>query len=81
MQPAAVQDRDGASSVLKASQSRFPFVQKVFADSVYADEKVANATTVAVEIVRKLADRLPGSAAPLGGRALLCLINRNRRLA
>jgi hypothetical protein len=36
VQSASVQDRDGAPSVLKASRARFPFVQKAFADSVYA---------------------------------------------
>jgi hypothetical protein len=36
--PASVQDRDGALAVLKASQARFPFVQKVFADGIYAGQ-------------------------------------------
>jgi putative transposase len=58
VQPASVKDRDGAPSVVKASRARFPFVRKVFADSAYAGEKVANATTIAVEIVRKLADQV-----------------------
>jgi transposase len=58
VQPASVQDRDGAPSVLKASQARFPFVQKAFADSVYAGKKVADATSIVVEIVRKLADQV-----------------------
>jgi transposase len=49
VQPASVQDRDDAPSVLKASGARFPFIQKVFADSVYAGEKVANATSIVVE--------------------------------
>jgi len=31
-----VQDRDGAPSVLQASRARFPFIQKVFADRIYA---------------------------------------------
>ena len=57
VQPASEQDRDGAPSVLKASRGRFPFVRTVFADSVYAGEKVANATAVVAEIVRKLADQ------------------------
>jgi transposase len=33
VQPASVQDRDGAPSVLKPSRARFPFVRKAFADS------------------------------------------------
>ena len=44
--------------MLKASLARFPFVQTVFADSVYGGDKVANATSIAVEIVRKLADQV-----------------------
>jgi transposase len=58
VQSTSVQDRDGAPAVLQAARTRFPFVQKVFADSVYAGEKVANATSIVVEIVRKLADQV-----------------------
>jgi hypothetical protein len=38
---------------LRASRRIFPFIQRVFADSGYAGEKVAKATWIAVEIVRK----------------------------
>ena len=38
--PALVQDRDGAPAVLKASRGRFPFVQKVCTDGIYAGQKV-----------------------------------------
>ena len=56
VQPASVQDRDGAPpSVLTASQARFPFIEKVFADGIYAGNKVAVATSIAMEIVRKAA--------------------------
>ena len=73
--PASVQDRDGAPSVLKASRARFPFIEKVFADSVYAGERVAKATAIAVRDRAQTArsGRLPGAAAPLGGRTLLRL--------
>ena len=58
VQPASVQDRDGAPSGLEASRARLPFIETVFADSVYAGKKVANATVIMVEIVRKLADQV-----------------------
>src|SRR6185312_10981899 len=46
-------DRDGGAVLLKASRRSFPFVELVFADSAYAGERVANATCVTVQIVRK----------------------------
>lgn len=58
VQPASVQDRDGAPLVLTASQRRFPFVRKVFADAVYAGEKVGKASSIVVEIVRRLPDQV-----------------------
>ena len=51
--PASIQDRDGGGPLLRASRRIFPFIQQVFADSGYASEKVAKATLIAVEIVRK----------------------------
>ena len=56
--PASVQDRDGAPAVLQAAHARFPSIQMVFADSVYAGERVANATAIVVEIVRKLPNQV-----------------------
>jgi transposase len=52
--PADIQDRDGAVPLLQASRGRFPFIERVFADSAYAGERVAKATRIAVEIVRKI---------------------------
>ena len=54
----AVQDRDGAVPSLKTSRRRFPFVERAFADSAYAAERVADATCVATEIVRKPAGQI-----------------------
>ena len=81
--PASVQDRDGAPSVLKASRARFPFIEKVFADSIYAGEKVAKATAIAVEIVRRLPDQVGFQVPPRRWvvERFLAWINRNRRLA
>jgi transposase len=56
--PGSIQDRDGGAPVLQVSRRFFPFIQRVFADSGYAGEKVAKATLIAVEIVRKNADQV-----------------------
>src|SRR3978361_1666566 len=50
---ADIQDRAGGAALLKASRRSFPFVELVFADSAYAGERVANATCISVQIVRK----------------------------
>src|SRR5215211_5435281 len=73
--PADVQDRDGGGALLAASRHAFPFIAKVFADSGYAGKRVAGATAIAVEIVRKnpRPDRLRRPAPTLGRRALLRL--------
>ncbi|HEX6012450.1 MAG TPA: IS5 family transposase [Geminicoccaceae bacterium] len=51
--PAGVQDRDGAPPLLRASRRRWPFVELAFADGSYAGERVATASPIRVEIVRK----------------------------
>ena len=80
---ASVRDRDGAPAVLQAAHARLPSIQKVYADSVYAGERVANATSIVVEIVRKLPDQVGFKI--LHRRwvveRLFAWINRNRRLA
>jgi putative transposase len=68
---------------------RSPFIEKVFADSGYAGDRVAQATVIAVEIVRKNPDQVgfavnprrwvPGSS-PRTER-VFAWIGRNRRLA
>ena len=80
---ASVQDRDGAVPVLQASRGRFPAIQKVFADSVYAGEWVANATSIVVEIVRKLPDQVGFQVLPRRWvvERFFARINSNRRLA
>jgi len=81
--PASVQDRDGAVPLLQASRSSFPFVDHVFADAAYAAERVANATRIVVEIVRKLPDQVGFVVAPRRWvvERFFAWINRNRRLA
>jgi transposase len=81
VQPASVQDGDGVPSVLKAFQARFAFTQRVFADGIYAGEKVA--TSIVVEIVSKPADQVGFQILPRRWVVERCFawINRNRRLA
>ncbi len=43
--PASIQDRDGGGPLLRASRSLFPFIERVFADSGYAGERVAHKNT------------------------------------
>ena len=77
------QDRDGGGPLLCASRGSFPFIEKVFADSGYAGEKVATATVIAVEIVRKSPDQVGFAVQPRRWvvERFFAWINRNRRLA
>jgi transposase len=80
---ASAQDRDGAVPLLKASRRSFPFVERAFADSAYAAERVANATRIAIEIVRKPAGQVGFAVHPRRWVVERCFawLNRNRRLA
>jgi hypothetical protein len=55
VRPADLQDRAGAVPLLKASRLRHSFVVKAFADSAYNSDRVANATSIDVQIVRRIA--------------------------
>ena len=55
---ASIQDRDGGRPLMRASRHILPFIQRVFADSGDVGKKVAKATLIAVEIVRKRPDRV-----------------------
>ena len=81
--PASVQDRDGGGPLLRISRRIFPFIQRVFADGGYAGEKVANATSIAVEIVRKNPDQIGFAVQPRRWvvERFFAWIGRNRRLA
>ena len=50
---ASVLDRAGAEPLLRASRPRWPFVQMAFADAGYQEPRVAAASPIRVEIVRK----------------------------
>jgi transposase len=80
---ADVQDRDGAGPLMRASRSSWPFVQLTFADSGYQGPRVAQASTIRVEIVRKLEGQIGFAvhARRWVVERFFAWINRNRRLA
>jgi putative transposase len=69
--------------LLKASRPLFPFIERVFADSAYGAERVANATRIIVEIVRKQAGQIGFAVHPRRWvvERLLAWLGHNRRLA
>jgi len=81
--PASMQDRDGAVPLLRASRARFPFVTRAFADAAYAAGRVANATRIAIEIVRKPKEQVGFAMHPRRWVVERCFawLGRNRRLA
>ncbi len=81
--PASVQDRDGAVPLLQASRRSYPFVERVFADSAYAGKRVASATRIAIEIIRKPAGQIGFAVHPRRWVVERCFawLGRNRRLA
>ncbi len=81
--PADVQDRDGAVPLLRMSRGRHPFVERAYADSAYNSPRVADATSIAIEIVRKFADQTGFVVHPRRWvvERTFAWINRNRRLA
>jgi transposase len=83
LHPASIQDRDGGGPLLCTSRALYPFIAHVFADSGYNHERVANATNIVVEIVRKFADQVGFVVLPRRWvvERFFAWINRNRRLA
>lgn len=81
--PANIQDRDGGGPLLRVSRRIFPFVQRVFAGSGSAGEKVATATLIAVEIARKSPNQVGFAVNPRRWlvERFFAWIGRNRRLA
>jgi transposase len=80
---ASVQDRDGAIPLLQASRPLYPFIERVFADSAYAADRVATATRIIVEIIRKKAGQVGFAVHPRRWvvERFLAWLGRNRRLA
>jgi transposase len=81
--PASIQDRDGGGPLLRASRALYPFIARVFADSGYNHERIANATNIVVEIVRKIAGQVGFVVLPRRWvvERFFAWISRNRRLA
>jgi putative transposase len=81
--PASVQDRDGGIPLLQASRAAFPFIKRVFADSGYAGERVATATVIAVEMVRRNPDQIGFAVQPRRWvvERFFAWISRNRRFS
>ena len=81
--PANVQDRDGAIPLLQASRRSFPFVERAFADSAYGAQRVKDATCIAIEVIKKIADQVGFHVLPRRWvvERSFAWINRNRRLA
>jgi len=81
VQPADVQDRDGAPGVLRLSRRSFPFITKAFADMGFAGDGPANATSVPIERVRKPPDQVGFAVHPRRWvvERFFAWISRNRR--
>lgn len=81
-QPANIQDRDGAGSILKVSRKSYPFVEKAFADSAYSGDRPQNASPIDIEIVRKPPDQVGFAVHPRRWvvERFFGWISRNRRL-
>ncbi len=85
--PASLQDRDGARLVLdEQTRRRFPFLEKVFADSAYGGPKLRRAIAGAawkIEVVKRPADQKGFEVLPKRWvvERTIAWINRCRRLA
>ena len=80
---ASLQDRDGAVPLLKASLRSFPFIELTFADTAYAADRVRDATSIAIQIVRKIPGQVGFEVHPRRWVVERCFAwsGRNRRLA
>ena len=81
-QPADVQDRNGTRMVLRLLHRVFLFIATAFADSGYAGETPAQATSIRIEIVRKPPDQVGFAVHPRRWvvERFFAWISRNRRL-
>jgi transposase len=80
---ADVQDRDGAVPLLMQSRQWHPLVEHAYADSAYNSDRVRDATSITIEIVRKFADQTGFIVYPRRWvvERTFAWLNRNRRLA
>ena len=80
---AAIQDRNGAGPLLRASRPSWPFMAFGYADGGYAGPRAPNASPIRIEVVR-MADNQVGFAVVARRRVVewfFAWINRKRRLA
>src|SRR5215472_11810271 len=54
----SVKTTEAGGPLLSLSRQSFPFIERVFADAGYAGKRVAGATSVALEIVRKAPNQI-----------------------
>ncbi len=80
--PADIQDRDGAVPLLKASRASFPFVELAFGDSAYNTDRVSNATSITIEVVKKITGQMGFQVLPRRWvvERTFAWLSRNRRL-
>ncbi len=80
---AAIQDRDGAGPLLRASRNSWPFVRLGYADAGYQGPRVRAASPIRIEIVRKSEEQVGFAvhAKRWVVERFFAWINRNRRLA
>ena len=64
---AAIQDRDGAGPLLRASRASWPFVALGYADGGYAGPRVANTSPIRIEVVRKADNQVGSPSSPVAG--------------
>jgi transposase len=84
--PANIQDRDGASDLLRDVRRRFPFIDRIFADAGYQGPKMAQTVVAAgrwkIEIVKRSdLDRFVVLPKRWIVERTFAWISRNRRLA
>ncbi len=72
-----------AIPLLKASRRRFPFVKLAYVDTAYAAKRVATATSIAIQVVRKIPGQVDFEVHPRRWVVERCFawLNRNHRLA
>ncbi|GHC69387.1 IS5 family transposase [Limoniibacter endophyticus] len=80
---ADIQDRDAGGPLLQMAQPFFPFIKHVWADGGYNHQRVTEATSIAVEIVKKNPGQIGFAVLPRRWvvERFFVWINRNRRLA
>lgn len=79
---ADIQDRNAGGRLLQMAQPFFPFIEHVWADGGYNHERLTEATSIAIEIVKNNKDQIGFAVLPRRWvvERFFARINRNRRL-